>query len=94
MKDINKKLEILDFGASWCGPCRMLVPIIEEIEREFSDTVEVRRIDVDKDSKLVVQYDVMSVPTLVFLNSVGEVVHRSVGLVPKKNIVQLIGQLT
>ncbi len=84
----SEKPVLIDFYADWCGPCKMLSPIIDEIARSNSD-VKVVKINIDKEPDLANRYDVMSIPTLVLVNS-GKIINRSVGLQPKENIMKMI----
>jgi thioredoxin 1 len=79
---------LVDFGAVWCGPCKMLDPIVEEIATENSGRLKVTHLDVDHNPNLAMQYNVMGVPTLIlFLN--GQPVERMTGYKPKKRILEL-----
>lgn len=78
---------LIDFYADWCGPCRMLAPIIEEIKNEVSD-VKVVKINVDENQEIASQYGVRSIPTLVYVKD-GKVVKQAVGFRPKKDILQM-----
>jgi thioredoxin 1 len=79
---------LLDFWASWCGPCRMLSPLVDEVAEERTD-IRVGKVNIDEQPELAVQYGVMSIPTLkVFKN--GEVVNTSVGVIPKAKILELL----
>ena len=73
---------LVDFYATWCGPCQMLAPVIEEIARESDGTYKVCKVDVDQEGDLAAKYGVMSIPTLVFFKD-GQEVKRLVGAVPK-----------
>jgi len=79
---------LLDFWALWCGPCRMVVPIIEEIARERSD-IKVGKINVDESPELAGQFGVMSIPTLVVMKN-GKIVNQSMGAKPKSAILAMI----
>ena len=79
---------LLDFWAPWCGPCRMVVPIVEEIARERSD-VNVGKINVDEQPELAGQFGVMSIPTLVVMKN-GKVVTQTSGARPKNAILQML----
>ena len=83
---------LLDFYASWCGPCKMLSPIIEEIANKYEGRVRVGKIDVDEQNALAEKFGVMSIPTLITFKS-GEVVDISVGFKPKKVITDMIDKL-
>ena len=80
---------LLDFYADWCGPCRMVSPIVDEIADERPDVL-VGKVNVDLDPSLAVEFGVMSIPTLVVLRG-GEVVARSVGARPKAQILAMLG---
>ena len=80
---------LVDFWASWCGPCKMLSPVIEEIAEERSD-IKVGKVNIDEHPELAQKYGVMSIPTVLLLKD-GEEVNKSVGAVPKKVLLDLIG---
>lgn len=84
----EKKKVLLDFWAPWCGPCRMVSPIVDEIAEERSDIV-VGKVNVDEEIELASQFRVMSIPTLVVLQN-GEVANRVVGARPKADILKLL----
>lgn len=81
---------LADFNADWCGPCRMLKPIVEEIAEEKSD-VKVVSINIDDEDELADEYDVSSIPCIVVFKN-GVEVERSVGFRPKEDIEQLLGE--
>lgn len=85
----SKKPVLVDFFASWCGPCKMLAPIIEDIENEFSESLEVLKIDIDKCSELAREYNIMSVPTLMIFSE-GEVKTQETGFMPKEALINMI----
>ncbi len=84
----EKKKVLLDFWAPWCGPCRMVSPIVDEIAEERSDIV-VGKVNVDEEIELASQFRVMSIPTLVVIEN-GEVANRVVGARPKADILKLL----
>ncbi|MBE6945762.1 MAG: thioredoxin [Ruminococcaceae bacterium] len=79
---------LVDFWAPWCGPCRMVVPLVEEIARERPD-VKVVKINVDEEQELASRYQVMSIPTLMVMEH-GEVINRATGARPKAAILQML----
>lgn len=80
---------IVDFFASWCGPCKMLAPVLEKIQEKFEGSLEVIKIDIDKCSDVANKYNVMSVPTLMFFSD-GELVRQEVGFMPEEKISHII----
>ena len=86
----SEKPVLLDFFATWCGPCQSLMPVIEEIAAERSD-IKVAKIDVGEQRDLARKYRVMSVPTLLVLKN-GEVVNRTMGAMPKYEVLSLLEQ--
>ena len=76
---------LVDFFATWCGPCRMLAPILEEIAEELEGQMNFYNVDVDESSNLAMQYGIMSVPSIVVFKN-GEKVAQSVGVQPKEKL--------
>ena len=85
----EEKLVIVDFWATWCGPCRMLSPLLDEVEAEMEDQVEVVKVNVDDADEIAMRYRIMSIPTLLFFKN-GQMVDRSVGAMPKSALVDKI----
>ncbi|MBQ3036710.1 MAG: thioredoxin [Lachnospiraceae bacterium] len=86
---LNSTLPVLiDFYADWCGPCRMLGPVIDEIAEEATD-FKVGKVNIDEQPELATKYQVMSVPTLVVIKN-GEVANRVTGVTPKQKILDMI----
>ncbi len=81
---------LVDFWATWCMPCRMLAPTVEEIADEYSDRLVVGKINVDEESELARKFRVMSIPTLIVFEN-GQEVRRSVGVVEKEDILDMAG---
>ena len=79
---------LLDFWATWCGPCRMIAPIVEEIAAE-NPSITVGKVNVDEEMELAVQFGVVSIPMLVVLEN-GQVVNKSVGYAPKAELLKLL----
>ena len=84
----SDKPVLLDFWASWCAPCRMVVPIIEEIANERTD-IKVGKINVDEQTELASEFGIMSIPTLVVMKN-GKIVHQVSGARPKEAILTMI----
>ena len=80
---------VVDFFASWCAPCKMIAPILEELQTEFSDAAKIVKIDVDMAKGIAKTYGVRGVPTLVFFKD-GEVVDKVVGVLPKAALAEKI----
>lgn len=83
---------LVDFWADWCGPCRMLAPVLEEIARDYEGTVKVGKVNVDEQMALAQQFGVTSIPLLVLFKD-GNPVAKSLGYRPKEEIVQLLKDL-
>ncbi len=81
-------MQILDFFADWCSPCKALAPVLDELEKEYPD-IEFQRVNVDGDPLLAKKYSVQSIPTLVFLKD-GQEINRTVGSVSKTTIEDII----
>lgn len=78
---------LIDFWAVWCGPCRMVAPIVEEIANEYDGKIKVGKLDVDNNPQTAMNYGIRSIPTLLVFKD-GKLVDQIVGAVPKRNIVQ------
>lgn len=79
---------LIDFWAAWCGPCQMLLPIIDEVAEE-ADNVKVCKINVDEEPELAAQYKIMTIPTLVLMKN-GQVMETRVGVQPKTEILKML----
>lgn len=80
---------LVDFWATWCGPCKMVGPIIEELSEELKDEYVVAKLDVDAEQEIAIKYQVMSIPTLILFKD-GKEVKRTVGFRPKAQILDFI----
>lgn len=83
---------VIDFWAAWCGPCRMIAPIIEELAGEFDGKAKIGKLDVDVNQQTAIKYGVRSIPTVLFLKG-GEVVDTIIGAVPKAMFVEKLNAL-
>lgn len=86
---LSDKPVLLDFWAPWCAPCRMVLPVVEEIARERSDIL-VGKINIDEQPELASRFRIMAIPTLMVLEG-GEAVNKAVGALPKDQILELLG---
>ena len=85
----SEKLVVVDFWATWCGPCRMLSPILDEVEEEMGGKIDVVKVNVDDADEVAAQYRIMSIPTLLFFKG-GQIVDKTVGALPKNVLVDKI----
>ncbi|MBO6096982.1 MAG: thioredoxin [Bacteroidales bacterium] len=85
----DSKLVIVDFWATWCGPCRMVSPILDELEEEMKDQITVVKVNVDDADTVAAQYRIMSIPTLLFFKN-GQIVDKTVGAMPKATLADKI----
>ena len=82
----SDKPVIVDFWAEWCGPCRMVGPIVEEIGEEYKEKAVVVKVDVDSNPGISAKYGIRNIPTILYFKN-GEIVDKQVGAVPKSNLV-------
>ena len=88
----TNKLVLIDFFATWCGPCKMLSPIISEIANEYSNSIKVCKVNVDENQDLAMKYNIMSVPTLLFIKN-GKIIKSSIGFCSKSELNNIINDL-
>jgi thioredoxin 1 len=80
---------VVDFWAVWCGPCKMIAPVLEEIAAEYADQLQVTKLDVDHSGETAMKYGVMSIPTLILFKN-GQPAERIVGFMPKEKLLSRI----
>ena len=85
----SDKPVLVDFWATWCGPCKMLSPIIEEVRKETEGKAVVGKINVDEQQELAMQFGVLSIPTLLVFKN-GEIVKKQIGFIPKQAVLGLL----
>ena len=88
----NEKIVIVDFFAEWCGPCQMLSPILVEIEKEYSEKLEIYKVNVDESQECAMRYGITAMPTLLFFKN-GEEVERQVGYLEKDELEKIVQEL-
>ncbi|WGH25343.1 MAG: thioredoxin [Candidatus Shikimatogenerans bostrichidophilus] len=88
----NNKNTIIDFWANWCAPCIYLNPILEEIKKKYEKKIFIYKINIDKEKKISKFYNVISIPTIIFLKY-GKEINRHIGLINKKKFIELCNKL-
>ena len=88
--EVESGTTLVDFWAPWCGPCKMIAPVLEELDQEVGDKVKIVKVNVDENPETASQYGIMSIPTLMVMKN-SEVVDKFVGFQPKE---ALLGKLT
>ncbi|MBP3040782.1 thioredoxin [Bacillaceae bacterium Marseille-Q3522] len=87
--ETEKGLVLADFWAPWCGPCKMIAPVLEEIDTELGDKAKIVKLDVDENQETAAKFGVMSIPTLILFKD-GKTVDKVVGFQPKEALVELL----
>ncbi|MGM0903440.1 thioredoxin [Mesobacillus maritimus] len=82
---------LVDFWATWCGPCKMIAPVLEELDADMGDKVKIVKVDVDENQETAGKFGIMSIPTLLVLKD-GEVVDKAVGYQPKEALAELLNK--
>ena len=88
----GEQLTLVDFFATWCGPCKMIAPILEQLKEKMGDDIRILKVDVDKNEALSMQYRIQSVPTLMLFKK-GEMLWRQSGAMSLNDLMQKISQL-
>ncbi|WP_100373697.1 thioredoxin [Bacillus sp. FJAT-45037] len=89
--ETSEGVVLADFWAPWCGPCKMIAPVLEELDAEMGDKVKIAKLDVDENQETAGKYNVMSIPTLLVFKD-GEVVDQVVGFQPKEALAELLNK--
>lgn len=84
-------LVLVDFWATWCGPCKMIAPVLEELDTEIGDKLKIVKVDVDENQEIAQKFEVMSIPSLFVLKD-GEVVDKTLGYQPKEALLELVSK--
>ena len=92
VQDETERAVIIDFWAVWCGPCKMLSPIVVELAEEYPDKLKVGKLNVDENPKTAGEFGIMSIPTLLVFKG-GEVVRQIIGYMPKNQLKAKLGDL-
>lgn len=84
----EEKLILIDFWASWCGPCKMMGPVVEQIAEDAKDVAKVCKLNIDEELNLATKYNVMSIPTFILFKD-GKEVERMIGAMPKEELMKI-----
>ena len=91
--EVQSGVTLLDFWAEWCGPCKMITPVIEELAAEYQGKAKIAKINVDNEGALAARFEVQSIPTLIVMKD-GEVSQRFTGVTPKAKLAEAIDAAT
>ena len=89
----SSKIIVIDFFATWCGPCKAMAPAMEQMQEKYGDKIIIRKIDVDEEQALAQQYQIESIPTLVVISPSGEVLDKVVGAQPVEVLDEMFSKL-
>lgn len=87
----EKGLVVVDFFANWCGPCRMMSPILEDVQKDMGEKVKIYKVDVDESENLARQFGIMSIPTILIYKN-GEIVNKHIGLWMKDSMMEELNE--
>ncbi|NLJ81863.1 MAG: thioredoxin [Bacteroidales bacterium] len=88
----SNSVVVIDFSAEWCGPCRMVTPIIEELAEEYKDKALIGKVDIDNNPKIAMHFGIRNIPTIIFMKD-GELVDKHVGVIRKPDLQKKIDSL-
>lgn len=88
----NDKLVIIDFFATWCGPCQMIAPVLVNLDKKYADEIEIYKVNVDENQDSAIRYGVSSVPTLIFFKD-GEEIERQIGFMDEEELSKIIEEI-
>ncbi|HDC6266974.1 TPA: thioredoxin [Staphylococcus aureus] len=86
---VESGVQLVDFWATWCGPCKMIAPVLEELEADYEGKADILKLDVDENPSTAAKYEVMSIPTLIVFKD-GQPVDKVVGFQPKENLAEVL----
>ena len=89
----SEKPVLVDFFAEWCGPCKMMAPVLKDVKDSIGDSATILKIDVDKNPQAAAQFQIQGVPTLILFKK-GQVLWRQSGVVPKNGLISIINQFS